>query len=469
MNATTTAKAVGLWGCGPDGVEVSIPVIGVTGEYQSGKTLFCCTIAPGNRADGTARTLVYDLELSSKGYLGLGFDRIDVPEEVRASPAVNGGAYKPIDLFRWWLKHILSIPAGKYDVIAVDPINDLESGLVDYVKADHAKYGFASADSFAKTGGIFWNAVRAEWKALLANIATRCQTFAFTAHLRQVWSGGSPTRDKKPAGKSTLAELASLYLWLERTGEATAPRCGRKEKDRMSFTGIDDNGDPAIVPILPPAFDVCTPKRIREYIAKPANYAKLAKSERIIEKPLDEAERLQLELAKANAEQAASENKLALAIRQQELRDAMAEQHAKSTPKVDEAASRQAKAEAAAVKDAETATAADSPPIDPLTREMNDRVACEIEERRFQSKNVEEPPFDVPAEQPQGDRQKVAELVADLLTLKRELAIPDDRWLAGIQKNTGGSDNPMDLSIDAATRLLEQLRGVKRQRAASGN
>ena len=67
-----------------------IPVIGLTGEYQSGKTLFGLSISPG------PRTLVYDMEKSSLTYESIGFQRVDIGAEMLK---LHPKGYAPIKLF----------------------------------------------------------------------------------------------------------------------------------------------------------------------------------------------------------------------------------------------------------------------------------------------------------------------------------------------------------------------------------
>ena len=136
----------GLW----DGMDVE--VLGVTGEYNSGKTLFVLSIDPEN-------TRYYDFEKSGGGYAeSLGATRIDVPA---AMQQLMPGGYRARDLFAWWIKDIRKIQPGEYAVIATDTIGDIESGLADYVKhTQYSEYGFKTAENFESMGGVFWAAVK---------------------------------------------------------------------------------------------------------------------------------------------------------------------------------------------------------------------------------------------------------------------------------------------------------------------
>src|SRR5271165_1651426 len=94
-----------------------LPVIGVTGEYKAGKTLFALTIDP-------RRTLYFDTEKSGETYeaLKLGFTRIDVwTEMLHLYPS----GHKPVDLFVWWLDQVRKITPAVYRVIALDTVSEI--------------------------------------------------------------------------------------------------------------------------------------------------------------------------------------------------------------------------------------------------------------------------------------------------------------------------------------------------------
>jgi hypothetical protein len=406
---------------------VRIPVIGVTGKYQSGKTLFALSIAPGQK-----RTRVYDFELSASGYRGLDFDYVDVPATMRG--LFGQKEYRPIDVFRWWQQDVLAIQPGSYAVIVADPITDIESGLVDFVASEYAKHGFSSEKSFVITGGIFWSKVREHWKRLLADLASRCETFIFTAHLKKDWVNGKPTSKDKPGGKTTLLELASLYLWLDRspdpkTGKVSAkPRCHKKLKDRLSYTSFDQQTmEPVILPYLPPAFDDCSPSKIREYVQKPADYGKLKTNERVVEEAVSEIDKLEIERQIAQAKADAEASALERLTRQAELRQ-MSETKAAAAPQPIDVSSQQ--------KAAETVKAAVEKP--------------------------EEPPFDLdePEAESHGitpDGKCTPEQAAQLVELKQRLGLSLERFEQGIAKHTGGSTNPLDLTRDRAAEIIRTL------------
>ena len=291
-----------------------IEVVGLTGEYASGKTLFALSIAPGKD------TLIYDTEKSSGTYQSLGFDRVDVPAEMlRVKPA----GHKPIDLFTWWRDHVRSIQPGRYRVIVLDTVSEIESGLVDYVRKNPGEFGY-SASQFAKADALVWGCVKDFWKAILSDLAARCETFAFTSHLRNDFSGGRPTGKKSPKGKDTLMELASLYLWMERAKDkkGNVPDVPAAEviKSRLATIDVVD-GVVRTRPTLPPRLPIATPAAIRAYMADPPDYAKLKPGERAVEREMTVAEMEQLRLAVAEAERDTESMRLA---RQQQASEAAA-------------------------------------------------------------------------------------------------------------------------------------------------
>src|SRR5687767_7387349 len=89
-----------------------LEIVGLTGEYASGKTLWGLSIDPKH-------TLLFDTEKSAGSYLGLGFTRVDIPTEMMKRLPKG---YKPIDTFIWWWEQVKAIPAGKYRVIGLDTV-----------------------------------------------------------------------------------------------------------------------------------------------------------------------------------------------------------------------------------------------------------------------------------------------------------------------------------------------------------
>lgn len=456
--------------------DVKIEVIGVTGPYMSGKTLFISTIAPGKHPDGhrfagSSRTKMYDFEKSSGTYQGLGNDRVDVPSVLQA---LHPTGYKPIQLFQWFLGDVRQIPAGKYDAICIDTAGDVEVGLADYVKARYAEYGFKSDSAFESTGGIFWSQVREFWKTVLADLASKCQCFAFASHLKVEWSGGKPTSRKKPAGKSTLMELSSLYLVLDRSPDGSGavpekPRCKFLYKNRVTFTDYDAAKDEVIIkPYLPPAFDDATPAKIREYILKPANYDKLKKDERVREDTISEDEKQLREAEIAENRRVTEETAFARLNRQAELQELArkSREDAASRPSTDQSARVNAEATATAARQADAARAASAASAE-LPFDANKQGTSQT--ATTASGAASPSPNGTGAESSMHGRVN-SETVNRLIELKQALGMPQERFLQGIRKNTNGnSENPLDLHQEVADKLVGAFEELLAKKTAEKN
>jgi hypothetical protein len=297
-----------------------IEIIGVTGEYASGKTLFMLSISPGKR------TKVYDTEKSSGAYSALGFDRVSIPDVmVKQKPT----GYKPIDTFTWWWGDVKDTPPGKYDVIGIDTISEIEEGLVEWVSKNPTYFGHSSGQ-YAKMSGVMWGDVKNLWKAILNDLASRCQTFVFCSHMANVWQGDRPTGKRKPKGKETLMELASLYLLMERKaddkGRMPTKPAATVLKSRLVHARFDPaSGDLDMVPCLPPRLPEATPAAIRKYMENPPDYSKLKKDELVREDKMTSEERELIALQKAEAERDAERMRLE---RMEQQKQMLAEQKA---------------------------------------------------------------------------------------------------------------------------------------------
>ena len=291
-----------IWGEG-----TRIPILGVTGEKWSGKTLLVSGIDPEN-------TKMIDLEKSSETYNIPFKERVDLYEALNKRPGGN----KPIDAFLWFKDEIEALPTEekKFTVIAVDPISDIEQGLVEWVQQNPEEFGHTAAQ-YARGGGIMWGDVKSYWKTFLGMLSTKCETFAFTTHMGAVWKGSAPTSQRKPKGKETLFELASLYIELDRPfdqqGKQPDKPKARVLKSRLSKTAMKD-GELTAVPILPPTFDNCTAKTIRGYIQKPFGLKKqAAEHEKRPPKQMSDDDRLETQAQIAADKKAAAEAELAAA------------------------------------------------------------------------------------------------------------------------------------------------------------
>lgn len=267
----------------------NIEIIGLTGEFNSGKTLFGLTICPG------AGTIVTDDEGSTATYQSLGFTRVDMAKELRK--AFPGG-YTPMQRFVWWKEWVSrELIPGKYRVYMIDPINDIEDGCAQYVRANADKFGYTRSQ-FDKSSGLFWGAMKAAYKPILDDIRSRVETFVFVTHMRDAWAGGVPTGKREPKGKETLFQLASLYLEMDRKanakGEQPEVPAATVLKSRLAKIGFVE-GKVQTVAILPPRLPKATPDAIREYIRKPANFEKLKAGERLAAEEFTEEQKLRMQ------------------------------------------------------------------------------------------------------------------------------------------------------------------------------
>lgn len=287
MNAIiATEKRKRLWS-----EDVEVPLIVGTGAFGNGKTMFGLSICPG------PETLVYDNECSSLSYISIGFDHVDMAASLRQA---YGEKFTAQQRYQWWKEDTIRRgKTGKYRVLVVDPASELEEGLADYIKTHVSEFGL-SADQVQKSSGLFWGAMKSEWKKTLDMLRTYFETIYLTVHLRTKYNGNVPTSELEPKGKETLFELASLFLWFEKI-EGTACPAANVLKSRLSkFTYV--NGEFTPVAILPPRLPRATPHAIREYIAKPVDYAKLSKKEKVQEHTLSDDQKLQLQATIATAE-----------------------------------------------------------------------------------------------------------------------------------------------------------------------
>lgn len=301
MNAATmepvdSGQKHDLWG------PIKIPVLGVCGEKFSGKTLLLASIDPAN-------TCMIDLEDSSESYNIEFAQRVSLYDEMLKKHNKNA---TPLQCFEWFSSFVDSIKPGQFTVLAVDPISDIESGLVDWVKANPGKFGHSAAQ-YEKASGLLWMDVKSHWKMMLGILSRKVQTFAFSVHMGNVFKAGAPTGKRAPKGKETLFELASLYLEVERKpddkGKVEKKPSAKVLKSRLAISKMID-GELEHFPILPPRLDVATPAAIRAYIKAPPDYAKLKKTELLAPEHLSDDDKLEIQREIAQTQLEVEQTKL---------------------------------------------------------------------------------------------------------------------------------------------------------------
>lgn len=281
-----------LFGVLPDGTPLQIPIIGLCGGYGSGKTLAGLTICP-------EETIEIGVEDSGVTYNLPIKHRFSMYKEVTGK---SGSIPKPIECWEWFTGIVERISKGelKCRVLFIDPITDLQNGMVEWVKA----HGGKSSAQYEKASGLLWGDTQSYAKLLLGKLSSKC-TLAFTAHMGSVWSGGAPVAGKKKAkGINTFYELASLYVYLTRevnpqTGtqpdKPVGHICPPHGKSRLAHMVQDAQGNWLSKPILPPRIPEFTWAEVRKYVAKPPEYDKLKKDEKAEIETLSEEDRLLLE------------------------------------------------------------------------------------------------------------------------------------------------------------------------------
>lgn len=302
---------------------ITCPIIGITGEIASGKTLFALGIN-----DDDATTLVYDLELGSETYFSQRpqLTHVNVMGEMAN---LKGAAWTPADLWLWWKADVVKrFSSGKYRVCIVDPVSELEEGLAQYIERQPAKFGL-TANQIVNAPALKWGALKSEEKTVLAAIAGNCECFAYVVHLKAEWAPGAskPSSKRIPKGKTILRELATLELTLERKiidGQMQRAPSARVTKDRLSvFKKV--GGELVPIPVLPTFIKVCTPATIRKYMESPVGLRKLERDELVpAPAPLTEEEKAAQHQAIAEAEAVAATAKGEAADKELKLEQARA-------------------------------------------------------------------------------------------------------------------------------------------------
>jgi len=285
-----------LFGLLPDGTPLQVPVIGICGPKGAGKTLLGLSLCPEETIEiGVEDSgVTYNLPLKR---------RYSMYKEVTGK---DNGIPKPIECWEWFAGIVDKIAKGelKCRVLFIDPISDIQSGLVEWVRANADKFGRSQAQ-YEKASGLLWSDVKSHAKMLLGKLSSKC-TLIFTVHMGSVWSGGAPVTGKtKAKGIDTFYELASLYVYLTREIDpktGTQPEkpighvCPPHGKSRLAHMVLNTKtGDWEAKAILPPRIEPFTWARLRDYVQTPPNYDKLKANERAEIERLSDDDKMLLE------------------------------------------------------------------------------------------------------------------------------------------------------------------------------
>lgn len=274
----TDTKPVGIWH------PYTIPIIGLAGEPDSGKTMWGLTASPDYlNFNISSPTLVWDTEGSSVSYEGaINFRRVDLPKLATFRKAGN---YSNLDMFMIWRDEVKQLRANQYQVCMLDTISEIEDGLTTYVRLHPGEFGYTTGQ-FAKMESLVWTAVKAEWKRLLMSVAQKCQTLILTMHMMHEWKGRTTTNRRVPKGKETIKHVTSLYLTLFRTLKPGAKQLpavpsGIYGKSRLVRINLKTKQPE---PLLPPRIQDASPDGIRCYFKSPPDFNNLSAKERAIPK-----------------------------------------------------------------------------------------------------------------------------------------------------------------------------------------
>jgi hypothetical protein len=255
-----------------------LPIIGISGSANAGKSYLAATLC-------AEKTLYLDTEKGAGAYKSFGCTYKDIRALTRAR--INR-APTPKDLFETVLEETGKVKLGDFELIVIDPFTGtLEQGIVELVSSKYASYGFTSESKFTSSGGLFWSRVRGYEENFLLDLSDRCTSVVFVAQMKTIWRDGSATKEKEPQGKSTLFNLAALYLVLERKS-------------------ITRHVPPPLIPSaqvlkshtlhpFPPRLPEATYETIYSYLTNGLDGGILSEEEQIIETPLSDDEKLQLQ------------------------------------------------------------------------------------------------------------------------------------------------------------------------------
>lgn len=220
-----------------------LPIVVISGEFESGKTLAILTTGYP-----LERTLLYDSEQGATTYSAQApFVRVDLIEELnRKSPK-----WTDMEYYMAWKDHASKIKPDQFDVIGIDTIERLESGIADYVMQN--PYPGRTKNQYMTMNAVYWNDVKDLLAREILALTSKCKMVIITAHMRDKWEDRKPTKQRERKGKETLSLLATLEIILQRKTGQLRP-AAIVSKCRLDY------GDLADPKTIRPMFDKYMPE-----------------------------------------------------------------------------------------------------------------------------------------------------------------------------------------------------------------
>lgn len=246
--------------------EGAIGVLRLTGWPNSGKTSFimrAITVRPDE--DSPAPIVAWSFEDGVEPYAQL--YKLDVHSMVQHTD--HKKAIKEMKA------QINDIESGQYAAALIDPAEDWEDWMTEYIMANPREFG-VSAGQLVKDDRpsyLFWGVLKNAEKAMLKDLLARVEIVVVVNHLGQRFRGNQPVKGQfDPKGKKSLEQMATMTVYLIREpGER--PPAGYITKSRLEvadWSERDKYGAPKksrqLLPTFMPEF---TPNAIRYWLENP--------------------------------------------------------------------------------------------------------------------------------------------------------------------------------------------------------
>lgn len=245
----------------------AIGVLRLTGWPGSGKTSWiirAITVRPDET--DPAPIVAWSFEDGVEPYAQI--YKLDVHSMVQQTDHVK--AIKEMNI------QINAIEPGQYAAALIDPAEDWESWLSEYILANPREFGVTAGQLTQKDGRmayLFWGILKDAEKAILKNLLARVEIVVVVNHLGQRFRGNEPIKGQyDPKGKKSLEQMATMTVYLIREpGEH--PPAGYITKSRLEiadWTDRDKYGTPKksrqLLPTFMPEF---TPTSVRYWLDHP--------------------------------------------------------------------------------------------------------------------------------------------------------------------------------------------------------